>query len=345
MFLRNAWYVAAWDHEVGRALFPRTICGQNLVLFRTEDGAVAAFEDRCCHRNAPLSVGRLIGNEVECGYHGLAFDRTGACVRVPSQSQVPPGARVRCYPVVERHRWIWVWTGDAAAADPSLIPDMYWHTDPAWRLAAGGCLHAKCQYQALVDIQLDQTHSKYVHPTSFANEGAIRAPALARRDGRRLHGGRVMANSDPQPFMRRAADYKPALADVWIKWTYEPPCAVMFDTGIAEPGAGALQDRTKGNGITIFNTHFSTPETERSTHYFWASARNYKLDDPALDALMGKIHDIFSEDVAMVEAQQRGIEAFPNEPIIDVGSDAPTIQARKLVARLIEEESNARRVA
>ena len=339
MFLRNAWYVAAWDHEVGRALFARTLLNTNVVLFRTEDGRIAALEDRCCHRNAPLSAGTLIGDEVQCGYHGLRYDRSGRCVEVPSQSQVPPGAQVKSYPVVERHRWIWLWMGDPARADDALIPDIYWHDSPGWRLAAGGLLHAKCQYQALVDIQLDQTHSKYVHPTSFANDGAIRAPALAKRDGNRLHGGRVMANSDPQPFMRRAADYKPERADVWIKWTYEPPCAVLFDTGIAEPGAGALDgDRRAGNGITIFNTHFSTPETERTTHYFWASARDYKLEDKALDALQGKIHDIFSEDVAMVEAQQRGKEAFPDAAVIDVGADAPTIQARKLVDRLLAEE-------
>ncbi len=256
-----------------------------------------------------------------------------------SQSQVPPGARVRGYPAVERHRWIWLWLGDEAAADPSLIPDMHWHTAPGWRLAAGGRLYAKCHFQALVDIQLDQTHSKYVHPTSFANDGAIRAPALARRDGNRLHGGRVMANSDPQPFMRRAANYKPERADVWIKWTYQPPCAVMFDTGIAEPGAGALEgDRTAGNGITIFNTHFSTPETERTTHYFWASARDYRLEDAELDALMGKIHDIFSEDVAMVEAQRRTLEQFPGAATVDVGADAPTLQARKLLAQMLEAE-------
>jgi vanillate monooxygenase len=337
MFLYNAWYVAAWDHEVGRALLPRTLLSQNVVLFRTEDGAVAALEDRCCHRHAPLSVGKLVGSDVQCGYHGLLFDRTGRCVRVPSQSLVPPGAQVRSYPVVERHRWIWIWMGDAAAADAALIPDMHWHDDPAWRLAAGDRFHVKCHYQALIDIQLDQTHSKYVHPTSLANDGAITTPALVRREGGRIHGGRVMANSDPQPLMRRAADYRLPRADVWIKWTYTPPCAVTFDTGIAEPGTGALEgDRSRG--ITIFNSHGSTPETERTTHYFWSTARNYRLDDAAADEVMREIRDTFLEDVAMVEAQQRAIEAFPAAPAIDISADAPTIQARALVSRLIAAE-------
>ena len=338
MFLRNAWYVAAWDHEVGRALLPRTILSQNIVFFRTEDGAVAALEDRCCHRHAPLSVGKLVGSELQCGYHGLVYDRTGQCVRVPSQSMVPPGARVRAYPAVERHRWIWIWMGDPGAADAALIPDMHWHDDPAWRLAAGDYFRVKCHYQALIDIQLDQTHAKYVHPTSLANDGAIVAPALAKREGGRLLGGRVMANSDPQPFMRRAANYQPERADVWIKWTYTPPGAVTFDTGIAEPGTGAFEGN-RSRGITIFNSHGVTPETERTTHYFWSSSRDFRLGEPTVDAVMRGIRDTFLEDVAMVEAQQRVIEAFPDAPAIDISADTPTIQARKLLAELVAEEA------
>ncbi len=132
MFLRNAWYVVAWDHEVRRELLARTVLNENLILFRTEDGGVAALEDRCCHRQAPLSAGKLVGSNVQCGYHGFTYDRTGACVLVPSQALVPPGARVRSYPVIERHGWIWLWLGDPALADAALVPDLYWHTDPGW---------------------------------------------------------------------------------------------------------------------------------------------------------------------------------------------------------------------
>lgn len=340
MFLRNAWYVAAWDREIGRALLARTMLGENIVLFRTEDGTLGALEDRCCHRHAPLSAGKIVGSEIQCGYHGLVFDRTGRCVRVPSQSLVPPGAKVRSYPVVERHRWVWVWMGDPAKADAALIPDFYWHDHPAWRIAAGDCFHVNCHYQALIDIQLDQTHSKYVHPTSLGNDGAITATPLVRREPGRLHGGRVMPNSDPQPFMRRAANYTHERADVWIKWTYYPPCAVAFDTGIAEPGTGALEgDRSRG--ITIFNGHFVTPETERTTHYFWSSARDFKLEDTEVDGVQSGIGDTFREDVAIVEAQQLTIQAFPGAASIDVGADAPTLQARKLIAGMIAAERGA----
>ena len=126
MYLKNAWYVAGWDHHVGNDLLARTICDEPIVFFRTEDGTVAALEDRCCHRSAPLSVGRHKGDEIECGYHGLRFDRTGQCISVPSQDLVPPGACVRSYPIVEKNRWVWIWMGAPARADATLIPDYFW---------------------------------------------------------------------------------------------------------------------------------------------------------------------------------------------------------------------------
>ena len=96
-FVKNAWYVAAESHEVADDLLGRTICGDPVVLFRAEDGTPAALEDRCCHRHLPLSLGKRVGNRVQCGYHGLEFDASGACVAVPGQSRVPPGADIRAY--------------------------------------------------------------------------------------------------------------------------------------------------------------------------------------------------------------------------------------------------------
>ena len=92
MFLRNAWYVAAWSGEVADAPLARTLLGEPVVLFRVEDGAPVALQDRCCHRQLPLSMGKVVGSEIQCGYHGLRFDAEGRCNHVPGQSAVPPGA-------------------------------------------------------------------------------------------------------------------------------------------------------------------------------------------------------------------------------------------------------------
>ena len=142
MFLRNYWYVAAADAEVGRKPFRRVILGEPVAVFRTEDGTPVAFEDRCAHRHLPLSMGKLIGDTLQCHYHGLRYDRTGVCVRVPGQDMIPPSARVRTYPVVQRYHWVWIWMGDPALADPAKITDFHWFDDPNWG-AKSSYLHVK----------------------------------------------------------------------------------------------------------------------------------------------------------------------------------------------------------
>jgi vanillate O-demethylase monooxygenase subunit len=133
MFIKNCWYVAAWSHEVGaNDLLARTIIGVPAVFWRHSDGHVVAFEDRCCHRGAPLSIGRREGDSLRCMYHGMLFDGSGACIDIPCQEKIPPGTRVRSLPVVERNRWIWVWMGAPAQADAASIPELPWLSDPAW---------------------------------------------------------------------------------------------------------------------------------------------------------------------------------------------------------------------
>ena len=127
-FPLNAWYAAAWGHEIQHALTARTVCGKDLVLYRRdEDGAVTALEDACWHRLVPLSLGWLEGDQVVCGYHGLKFNAAGRCTYMPAQKTINPSACVRSYPVVERHRMVWVWPGDPALADPAKIPDFHWN--------------------------------------------------------------------------------------------------------------------------------------------------------------------------------------------------------------------------
>src|SRR5438270_4285835 len=107
MLLRNAWYIAAWADEVKAEPLPRRICNDLIVLFREPSGAVAALADRCCHRAAPLHMGSVVENGIQCGYHGLVFDASGRCVRIPGQSRIPEDARVRSYPLVEKNQLVW----------------------------------------------------------------------------------------------------------------------------------------------------------------------------------------------------------------------------------------------
>ena len=112
MWLRNCWYVIAWDHEIAQAgalgLFTRTVLEEPVLVYRTQAGGLVALEDRCCHRHAPLSKGRREGDCVRCGYHGLLFNAQGVCTEAPGIPIVPSKARVRSYPVALKNNWVFV---------------------------------------------------------------------------------------------------------------------------------------------------------------------------------------------------------------------------------------------
>ncbi len=200
MFIENAWYVAAWDTEVGRqSMLRRTLLDTPVVLYRREDGAPVALEDRCCHRHAPLSKGKLRGDNVECPYHGLLYDPSGRCIRVPGQTAIPPGARVRAFPTVERYHWIWIWMGDPAAGDPDLIEDFHWIDDPGWR-ARGEKLDLEGNYVLLVENLLDLSHLSYIHPTTLGTDAVAETPMKAEREGDLVRVTRWVLGSPPPPF-------------------------------------------------------------------------------------------------------------------------------------------------
>jgi phenylpropionate dioxygenase-like ring-hydroxylating dioxygenase large terminal subunit len=134
MFLTNYWYVIAWDYEVKQQPFARTVCGEAIVLYRRPDRGLVALEDCCPHRMLPLSKGRVKGDLIVCGYHGIELDGSGRCVHMPNMEKVPANVRVRTYPVAERHRFVWVWIGDAALADQARIPDLRWCSCDRWQI-------------------------------------------------------------------------------------------------------------------------------------------------------------------------------------------------------------------
>lgn len=122
--LRNTWYAAAWSRDVGVDFSTRELLGEPMLLYRKHDGAPVAMIDRCPHRFAPLSMGKRVGDGVECGYHGLQFDCSGDCSKNPhGDGRIPPGARVRSFPAEDRYGLVWIWAGEPSRADASLIPD------------------------------------------------------------------------------------------------------------------------------------------------------------------------------------------------------------------------------
>jgi len=343
-FPKNAWYVACMPDEIDEKPLGRRICNETIVFFRGPEGRVAAVEDFCPHRGAPLSLGRVIEGELVCGYHGLHMGCDGHPISMPGQKvrSFPP---VRAYPVVERHGFVWVWPGDAARADPGLIHPLFWADNPEWAYG-GGLYHIGCDYRLMVDNLMDLTHETYVHADSIGQKEIDEAPVVTKREGDIVVTSRFMSNIMAPPFWRAAlrgnhlADDVPV--DRWQICRFTPPSHVMIEVGVAHAGHGGYDAdaRVKASAIVV---DFLTPETEHSMWYFWGMARNFNARDKALTAAIregqGKI---FGEDLQMLESQQRNLLARPDRQLLSLNIDAGGRHSRRVIERIVTEEEAAR---
>ncbi len=336
-FLRNAWYIAAWAEEVTDAPFARRLLDEPVVLYRLADGTAVALQDRCCHRALPLSLGRVVGDRLQCGYHGLEYDRTGACVNVPGQSTIPAGARIKSYPVIERYRWIWVWMGDAERADPGTVPDFHWLDDPGW-VAPTGTFHLEADYRLLVDNLLDFSHVQFVHARTIGTDAVAGNQSKVTRDGNGIEINRWILDSLPPPLFARAGGFD-GKVDRWMNCRFTPSSSVVFDIGCARVGTGAIHG-DRGQGIEIRSLHGITPETATSANYFWGYARNFALDDETMtEVLRDGARATFAEDVEILGYQQAAIDCRPEAPRIDVNGDAGALLARRITEELLAAEA------
>jgi vanillate O-demethylase monooxygenase subunit len=333
--VKNAWYVCAWPHEVTQtALLARKICGESLVLFRDGKGAAVALEDRCCHRELPLSKGWLEDGSVRCGYHGLLFDAQGACTECPMQEKIPPDAKVRAYPTVEKHGWVWVYTGKAQDANPADIPAMFAPNDhPDWT-SGGGTTFVNGNYQLISDNLLDLTHETYIHRTSLGSRHVVEHPIEVKREGQKVVVSRFIPDHDPAPFWKaRLFDKlgRHVNVDRWQVINFMPPSHVVLEVGVAPAGSGALNgDRSAG--VEGCNLNAITPADETSTWYFWAFARKFCRDDaPLTEKITSTVASVFEEDREAIEAVQQVMNANPGRPTMSLTTDRGQMLARALV--------------
>lgn len=345
MFIRNCWYVAAWDYEVqSEGFLSRTITNTPLIFWRDAQGEIIAMQDRCCHRGAKLSKGRLEdgGNCVRCMYHGLVFDRTGQCVSAPAQERIPPQVRVRTYPVVQQHRWVWIWMGDPEKADRNLIPDTQWLDHPEWR-SLPGYLHYDVNYLLIVDNLLDFSHLPFVHPTTLGGSPDYAAvlPKVERLD-RGVRLSKWVPNTQPPPYSAKYSNYAVGEpVDRWMYYDFLVPGVLLMDSGMMPAGTGG-QDRHRENAIAFRGCQALTPETESSTHYFFAHPHNFLIDRPEVtQEIHAGVIQAFEEDRDMITAQHENLALDPGFKMVPLSVDAALSQFRWVVDRLIKSEQPA----
>ena len=338
MFIKNCWYVAAWDNEVPDGGFlARTITGIPLVFWRDSENRVIAFEDRCCHRGAPLSKGRREGDCVRCMYHGLKFDRNGVCVEIPSQQTIPPQARVRVFPTVEKHRWVWIWMGDASGADETLIPDTHWMDDPAWK-SNDGYIHYDVSYLPIADNLLEFSHLPYVHATTLGgSEDYATVVPKVERTGRGVKVTRWTINTEAPGFIQKVRPFA-GRVDRWNIYDFVMPGVLLMDSGMALTGTGAPEGN-RVDAAEFRGCQALTPETENSTHYFFAHPHNFLIDQPEVtSSIHQSVVTAFAEDRTMIDAQQARLAMDPGFKMVNLGIDAALSQFRWMVNKQIEAE-------
>lgn len=344
MYLKNCWYVAAWDTEVpAEGMLSRTLLGEPVLLYRDTQGRVVALEDRCCHRAAPLHLGRKEGDCVRCMYHGLKFDPTGACVEVPGQAVIPPKTRVRSYPVQERNRLVWIWMGAPELANPDDIVDYFWHDSPEWRMKPG-YIHYQANYLLIVDNLLDFTHLAWVHPTTLGTESAASLKPQIERDTEGL--GQLSIRrwylDDEMPQLHKQVARFEGRVDRWQIYQWSPPALLRMDAGSAPVGTGAPQGQRVAQALQFRHTSIQTPETETTSHYWFCQARNFELDNAAMtEQIYDSVVKAFEEDRTMIEAQQKVISLVPDRPMLPIAADSGLNQARWLLERAIKAEQAA----
>ncbi|MDA0238458.1 MAG: aromatic ring-hydroxylating dioxygenase subunit alpha [Proteobacteria bacterium] len=337
MYLRNYWYVGAWSHELTTdAPFQRHLLGEPLVFYRTEDGEPAVLHDLCPHRFAPLSTGRVVGDAIECGYHGFTFNKTGACTVIPGMDKVPEKLCVRGYPAVEKWGWIFVWMGDPETADPATIPDFHYLDDPAWA-GKGETMPVKANYTLLRDNLLDLTHAKFLHRTTLKTDAVTDFPVDAITSDKQINVRRRMVNiPQTSPLWTEVGGFTQPVTQ-WQNVEFTPAANIVIKMGVH-----SAENSTENKRIEFRILNALVPETENTTHYFWAIMRNFEInDDEMTEMTFTGNKSAFAEDQWIIEKQQAMMNALDNPTPIAVPHDKGVLRATQLVDRLIKQEQSA----
>lgn len=334
-FIRNTWYVAGRSEDFGRTLTPLTLLGERVVFYRASDGTPWALEDACPHRKLPLSMGNLHGDRVECGYHGLTFDGTGACVSAPTQGDpIPKRARVRSYPVADRYGFLWIWMGEESPGPMLDIPNFY---NQGWGRTDRGALQIGCNYLYVMDNLLDPSHVAWVHVTSFAGAGTDTRPLdIEDLDDGVIVSRWIMAEPAP-PYYRdmlafgdntdRKQHYECRLPSTAINMS------VYTRAGTGGPGVALPED-----AYINISYNFITPVDADRSLYFWFQHRNTDPDNAQTNARMFEGATMaFNEDKAVLEAVHDGMK-HRTTPYMNLGLDAGAMRFRAKVDKAIAAE-------
>jgi vanillate O-demethylase monooxygenase subunit len=339
-FVRDQWYVAAYGYEVGRELLGRTVLGEPILLYRTQDGRAVAMSERCVHRRFPLSQAptRLDGDRVVCGYHGFTYDTDGGCVFVPGQQRIPRTARLKTYSVVEQDSFVWVWIGDREPGDvrPPRAPWM----DSADYTVVSGMEPIDGDYGLLVDNLMDLSHETYLHGGYIGTPEVAETPITTEVDeaAGTVYVSRHMDDAQCPPFYAKSTGIEGRISR-WQDIEYHAPCLYLLHSRIALAGApGPNPDGSDPHAFHVEVVYGITPSTEKTTYDFWAVARDFALDDQNVtEFLRSNNHTVVMQDVVALNVLQKSLGTEPaGYQELSINIDTGGLAARRILARLAQ---------
>jgi phenylpropionate dioxygenase-like ring-hydroxylating dioxygenase large terminal subunit len=338
MFLKNAWYVAANDHEIGRQLHATRILGEDVVMYRSLAGKVVALHDACPHRKLPLSMGRLLDDTVECGYHGLTFDCSGSCVRAPGLVHAPQRAVVRSYPIAERYGLVWIWMGDPEKADASAIMQVEHWGDPNWGLNRGDGMTVKCNYLYLTDNLLDPSHVSWVHQSSFGSPDLVGQALKTQVAEGGVTVSRWMRDVEVAPFYAKFVKFK-GRCDRKQHYEMRVPAHALIKAIFTPAGTGSDHEPYHPDVFLMDSYNFLTPVDATTTRYFWFQMRNFSPDDDSVSQQFAEdVRHAFQEDRVILEAVQVGMDKSPSQMHLPLDS-GPLKFRQKINAMIAAEQA------
>jgi phenylpropionate dioxygenase-like ring-hydroxylating dioxygenase large terminal subunit len=332
----NCWYVAARSSEVGRDIISRRLLGTDVAMYRTLAGRPVAVRNRCPHRSFPLAKGKLEGDVLMCGYHGMQFDESGRCVNMPSMPLVPSNANVRAYPIAERGPLLWIWMGEPDVADEAAIPDTSWLMDPGFKSVTGG-FSMKSDYVAMHENLLDQTHFPFLHPGTVGTPEYARSKLDAREEGTQVIIDRLLKDSPPPGIYGVPAELMGKRVDRYSEARFISPAMHVAFARIVD----AQPDEGRPGQYRFNITHLITPETQHSIHYWWFNSRDFKHKDAQADAFLYEASEqAYIEDVDALEwiSQVVQNDATPQFDL-NFAPDKPGLLMRRIIHRLAMAEA------
>ncbi|ROO85024.1 vanillate O-demethylase monooxygenase subunit [Actinocorallia herbida] len=334
--LRDHWYVAALASELTAEPLERQILERSVLLMRASDGAPVALSNRCPHRSFPLSRGRVENDVITCGYHGIRFRTDGSCAEVPSQDSVPSALRLHAYPVVEAGPFVWIWTGDPAAARTADLPATPWLTSADFATVAD-YFFVESAYLRMHENVMDLTHLPFLHGTVFRSLEFARARPEVEAVGMKVRSSLTMPSGSMPPYLAKlVGSGAPASVRHTDAWFDGPALHyALARYSLAEPEADGRVD------FLVNFLHAFTPATKTSTHYFWAVSRDAAVGDAAVDEeCRATQRYVFHQDVEGMRwvedlcGQEGGT---PEE--LSVAADRPGLLLRRHVALMAAEEA------